>query len=154
MSPWKDHFISPVVTFFMICWWKQDNIYLETAQKWSIFHFLLLTTLNMALGHLRGEHESKVKVSISRRTCVYHQIHSTSSDSIQHTSLTCKYQTSIHQRNFVKLHTCFCLACLWFVGESKITSTWKQDTEVKYIPLPPFNNPEHVSGPPARWTWI
>ena len=41
----------------------------------------------MFLGHLRGEHESKVKVSISRRTCVYHQIHSTSSDSIQHTGL-------------------------------------------------------------------
>ena len=28
----------------------------------------------MVLGHLRGEHESKVKVSISCRTCVYHQI--------------------------------------------------------------------------------
>ena len=41
----------------------------------------------MVLGHLRGEHESKVKVSISCRICVYHQIHSTSSDSIQHTGL-------------------------------------------------------------------
>ena len=34
---------------------------------------------------------------------------------------------------------------------SLITYTWKQGTEVKYyIPLPPSNNPEHGSGPPAR----